>query len=177
MDLSEELKNKGRLETFQTTALLRSTEILRRILETRGNLLSLRPQWKTTSEKLVQNNNIGIGNCARKWSYMHKPDSVLRNEIQTDHPISARWPDLLIINNNNKKKKERTCRTVDFAAPADHRVKLKESEKKDMCLDFEKELKKNKTIMKHESNEERTRGSGNQWENRNPPDNSIDEID
>ena len=26
------------------------------------------------------------------------------------------------------KKKKRTCQIVDFAAPADHRVKLKESE-------------------------------------------------
>ena len=31
---------------------------------------------------------------------------------------------------------------VDFAAPADHRIKLKESEKKDKYLDLAKELKK-----------------------------------
>ena len=41
-----------------------------------------------------------------------------------DHLISARRPDLAIIN-----KKKRTCRMVDFAFPADHRVKLKENEK------------------------------------------------
>ena len=34
------------------------------------------------------------------------------------------------------KKKERACKIVDFAVPADHRVKLKESEKKDKYLDL-----------------------------------------
>ena len=43
----------------------------------------------------------------------------------------------LIIN-----KKKRTCKIVDFAVPADHRVKLKESEKKDKYLDLTRELKK-----------------------------------
>ena len=38
----------------------------------------------------------------------------------------------------NKKKRE----LVDFAVPADHRIKLKECEKKDKCLDLSKELKK-----------------------------------
>ena len=40
---------------------------------------------------------------------------------------------------NNKK---RTCQLVDFAVPADHRVKLKENEKMDNYLDFARELKK-----------------------------------
>ena len=34
------------------------------------------------------------------------------------------------------------CKIVDFAVPADHRVKLKESEKKDKYLDLTSELKK-----------------------------------
>ena len=38
---------------------------------------------------------------------------------------------------------------MDFAVLADHRVKLKENEKKDKYLDFAKELKK---TMEHESN-------------------------
>ncbi len=66
-----------------------------------------------------------------KW-YMH--NLVLENDvhkllwdfdIQTDHLISARRPDLIII--NKKKKNEITCRSVDFAVPTDHRIKLKES--------------------------------------------------
>ena len=57
-------------------------------------------------------------------SYMHNPESVLENEthkllrdfdIQRNHQISARRPDLIIIN-----KKERTSRIMDFAVPADH---------------------------------------------------------
>ena len=41
--------------------------------------------------------------------------------IQTDHLIQAKL-DLVIVN----KKKKRTCWIVDFAIPADHRVKIKE---------------------------------------------------
>ena len=38
----------------------------------------------------------------------------------------------------------RTCKIVDFAVPADHRIHLKECEKKDKYLDLARELKKNK---------------------------------
>ena len=57
--------------------------------------------------------------------------------IHTDHLISARSPDLLIIN-----KKRRNWKIVDFAVPADHRIKLKECEKRDKYLSFARELKK-----------------------------------
>ena len=53
-------------------------------------------------------------------------------DIQMDHLISARQPDLIKID----KKKKRACKIVDFTLPADHRVKLNESEKKDKYLDF-----------------------------------------
>ena len=36
----------------------------------------------------------------------------------------------------------KTCKIVDFAVSAGHRVKLKESEKKDKYLDLARELKK-----------------------------------
>ena len=39
--------------------------------------------------------------------------------IQTDHLIPARRPDLIIIN-KKKKKKKKICKIVDFAVPADH---------------------------------------------------------
>ena len=45
----EDLEVGGLVETIQTTALLRTARILRRILETWGDLLSLRLQWKTIS--------------------------------------------------------------------------------------------------------------------------------
>ena len=77
---------------------------------------------------------------------MHNPAPVLENDshkllwdfdIQTDHLIPARRPELIIIN-----KKKRTCKIVDFAVPADNRIKQKESEKKDKYLDLARELKK-----------------------------------
>ena len=49
----------------------------------------------------------------------------------------ARRPDLIII-----KKKKKICKIVDFAVPADHRIKLKECEKRDKYLDLARELKK-----------------------------------
>ena len=77
---------------------------------------------------------------------MHNPAPVLENDshkllwdfnVQTDHLIPARRPDLIIIN-----KRKRICKIVDFAVPADHRINLKESEKKDKYLDLARELKK-----------------------------------
>ena len=62
---------------------------------------------------------------------------LLDFNIQTDHLIPARRPDLMKIN-----KKKRICKTVDFAVPADYRIKLKECEKKDKYLDLARELKK-----------------------------------
>ena len=69
-----------------------------------------------------------------KW-YMHNPTLVLENDtykllwdlkIQTNHLIPARRPDLIIINS-----KKRICKIVVFAVLADHRINLKEGEKKD----------------------------------------------
>ena len=65
---------------------------------------------------------------------MHNPAPVQENathkllwdfNIQTDHLIPARRPDLIII-----------------AVPADHRIKLKKCEKRDKYLDLARELKK-----------------------------------
>ena len=42
-----------------------------------------------------------------------------------------------------QKKKKGNCPTVDFDVPANHRVKLKGSKKRDKNLDFARELKKN----------------------------------
>ena len=76
---------------------------------------------------------------------MHKPESVLENEthkilrdfeIKTDHLIPARRPELVLIG------KKKTCLLVDFAVPADHRVKIKESEKINKYIDLARELRK-----------------------------------
>ena len=42
----------------------------------------------------------------------------------------------------SNQQKKRTCKIVDVAVPADHRIKLKESEKKDKYLDLAREFKK-----------------------------------
>ena len=56
-------------------------------------------------------------------------------EIQMDHLITARRPNLEIVN----KKRKKTCRIVDFGVLAYHGVKLKESEKIDKYLDLARE--------------------------------------
>ena len=45
----EDMEVGGRVETIQTTALLKMARILRRVMETWGDLLSLSLQWKTIS--------------------------------------------------------------------------------------------------------------------------------
>ena len=81
-----------------------------------------------------------------KFDHVNNPAPVLENDtnkfpwdfdIQTDHLISARRPDLIIIN-----KKKKTCKIVDLAVPANYRIKLKECEKRDKYLDLAGELKK-----------------------------------
>ena len=50
---------------------------------------------------------------------------------------------------NNQQPRKRICRIVDFAVPADHRIKLKEYDKKDKYLDLARELK---NTMEHDGN-------------------------
>ena len=80
--------------------------------------------------------------------YIHKPSPVLENDthkllrdfnIQMDHFISARRPDLII---DLQKKKKRTYKIVNFAVLVDHRINQKECGKKDKYLDLVRELKK-----------------------------------
>ena len=81
-----------------------------------------------------------------KFELTNNPEPVLINDthkllwdidIHTDLLILARRPELIII-----KKKKRICEIVDFAVPADHRIKLKEYEKNDKYLDLARKLKK-----------------------------------
>ena len=80
-----------------------------------------------------------------KW-YMRKREFVQENSthqilwdfvIQTDHRISTRRPDLVIIN----KKNCANLLNSGLAVPADHNVKIKENKEGDKFLDFAKELK------------------------------------
>ena len=56
--------------------------------------------------------------------------------IQTDHVIQARRPDLVI-----KDKVKNECLIVDFAIPYDSRVETKELEKLEKYQDLARELK------------------------------------
>ena len=53
----EDLEVGGRVETIQTTALLRTARILRRVLETWGDLLSLRLNWKPSANADEKSSN------------------------------------------------------------------------------------------------------------------------
>ena len=54
--------------------------------------------------------------------------------MQTDHQIEARRPDLIIVD-----KERNTCQILDFAIPGDHRVEMKEKEKREKYQDLERE--------------------------------------
>ena len=81
----------------------------------------------------------------RKW-YEHEPETAMENDISTilrdfnintDHVIQARGPDLVI---NDKLKNQ--CLIVEFAIPSDSRIETKEYEKLDKYQDLARELKK-----------------------------------
>ena len=94
--------------------------------------------WKVIHWKLSEKSKFDHTN---QW-YMHNPESVEENkmhkilwdfEIQTDHLILARRPNRVIV---NKKKRERE----NLLVPANHTVKLKESEKKDLVRELKKTM-------------------------------------
>ena len=167
----EDLEVGRRVETIQTTALLRTARILRRVLETWGDLLILKLQWKNHQftlmwktpmeviiiiiiiEKATGWGSWSTGNCKQfkfdhtNKCYMYIQVSVREKvtlkvlwnfEMQTDRLISARRPDLVIVQKRRKGNKKRTC-WIDLA-PVEHRVKLKEKEKKDEYLDIARDL-------------------------------------
>ena len=71
----------------------------------------------------------------------------------------------------NNQQKKRTCKIVDSAVPADHRIKLKECEKKDKYLDLARELKKlwnmQVTIIPKNSNKRLQKGLEERGSNGN----------
>ena len=80
-----------------------------------------------------------------KW-YEHEPAPVTENEeckilwdfnVQTDHVIEARRPDMIIID-----KVKKLCQIVDFAVPYDTKVNTKEVEKIEKYQDLARELRK-----------------------------------
>ena len=81
-----------------------------------------------------------------KWD-MHNPAPVQEKDTHKflwDFYIPNLGQKTRPYNNQKKKKKKkkRICKIVDFAVPADNRIKLKECKKKDKYLELAKELKK-----------------------------------
>ena len=72
--------------------------------------------------------------CPRKW-YAQTPVGLWYTNGSPNLGTKTR-------SYNNQQQKKRICKIVDFAVPADHRIKLKECEKRDKYLDFARELKK-----------------------------------
>ena len=67
-----------------------------------------------------------------------RPIKILGDyEIQMNHLIPARRPDLVLIT-----KTKRTCHPMDFAVPVDHRVKIKVNKNINKYLDLARDLKK-----------------------------------
>ena len=85
-----------------------------------------------------------LGKCGfsrvDKW-FEHQPETVLENNllwdysIQTDHQISARRPDLVVIN-----KQEQTCQVIDIPVPEYTAVKAKKEEKLEKYQDLAREI-------------------------------------
>ena len=74
---------------------------------------------------------------------MHNPESVPENETHKVLWDINGFPTLAQTTRPyNNEQKKRSCWIVDFSVPADHRIKLKESEKKNQYQDLTKELKK-----------------------------------
>ena len=80
-----------------------------------------------------------------KW-YEHQPEAVQENErykilwdfnIQTEHVIEARRPDMIVID-----KETKFAKIIDFAIPYDSRVNSKEVEKIEKYQDLAPEIKK-----------------------------------
>ena len=84
-------------------------------------------------------------NVQSKW-YDHVPEKGEETEhvkilwdfnIQTDHVIEHRRPDVVILD-----KHEKMCHLIDIAVPGDSRVAVKENEKVQKYQDLARELRK-----------------------------------
>ena len=85
-----------------------------------------------------------IGNCARNWNSTIWIYNVWDSKIQKYHLIATRRPDLVIVTPPPPKKKwkKRKCRMMEFAVVTDHKVRVKENEKRDKYLVVARELEK-----------------------------------
>ena len=108
----EDLQITERVKAVQTTTLLRSASRSRRVLKTYGDFKLQRKPFALADVKKSQ----GV--------------KKINNLGQNTRP------------NNNQQQKKRIFKIVNFAVPADRRIKLKEYKNKDKYLDLAGELKK-----------------------------------
>ena len=88
-------------------------ETINRIISEYSNLA----QWEYNMRHAWMGKVIHLELCKRfEFEHMNNPESVLEtvleNEIQMDHLISARRPDLVIVTPTKKKKKINTKREL-----------------------------------------------------------------
>ena len=97
----------------------------------------MREEWvgKVIHSELYKKFNFGYSD---KW-YMPRKGVAQNSFGFCDHLISVRRPELVIV-------KKWTSQIMDFATPVDRRIKLKESEKRDMYLDLTGKKKWNMTV-------------------------------
>ena len=120
-----------------------------------------------------------------KW-YMHNPESFLENDthkllrdydIQMDHLISARQPDLRMINNNKKKKKKKREFAGLWTLLTLLSRLLTESVKKDKYFELTRELQKlwkvKVTFILGTVTQGLIKGLGNKRASRDHPNNCI----
>ena len=75
--------------------------------------------------------------CSRKWHSQTAVGFWYTNGSPNFGPKTRSYN-----NQQKKKKKKKICNIVNFAVPEDHRIKLKECEKRDKYLDHARKLKK-----------------------------------
>ena len=125
--------------------MLRSVRILKRVQEW-WEKLSLRLLVKNHQFEQGRKSRIIIicqqmvyaqpRTCPRKWFTQTPVGLWYTNGSPNLGPKTRSY------NIQQQKKKKRICKIVDFAVPADHRIKLKECEKRDKYLDLARDLKK-----------------------------------
>ena len=149
MHLEQSLKGVGDLEirrqveTIQISVLLRSARYLEESWWLEGTCchsnLNEKPSAKTIEKNCARNLNWTIrtnGACATQHVLEKETHKIQWDiDIQTDHLISARPY------KNQQQQKKRNWKIVDFAIPADQKVRLKESDM-DKYLDLAKELER-----------------------------------
>ena len=94
----EDLELRRRVDAIQTTELLRSARIQRRMLETWGDLLSLKIQWKPSANAYMKNSK-GVNTTTTTINNNNN------NNNNNNLPTQATEQQLLFLNKERKRNK------------------------------------------------------------------------